>query len=290
MAPAFVCQRQWLFVVVLCCLCPSVTGQEKPNDYETDSNIAYYPDDGSNAYQQERCLLDVYYPKIDATDSDASKQAAVPTVVWFHGGGLRGGNKSIPTQLKNQGIIVVAVNYRLFPKAKCPEYIEDAAAAVAWTFQNVARYGGSPDKIYVSGHSAGGYLTSMIGLDKSYLTKHDIDANRIAGLIPFSGHTITHFTPREEQGIPDTQPIIDRFAPLFHVRPDAPPLILITGDRELEMLGRYEENAYLARMMKVVKHPSTKLYELGGFDHGGMAEPAFTILLKYIRAAEKATR
>jgi hypothetical protein len=123
----------------------------------------------------------------------------------------------------------------------------------------------------------------MIGLDKSYLAKHDIDADRIAGLIPFSGHTITHFTPREERGIPGTQPIIDRFAPLFHVRPDAPPLVLVTGDRNLEMLGRYEENAYLWRMMLVAKHPATELYELQGFNHGTMAGPAHSILLQHIR-------
>jgi hypothetical protein len=57
---------------------------------------------------------------------------------------------------------------------------------------------------------------------------------------------------------------------------------LITGDRELEMLGRYEENAYLMQMMKVVGHQNTKLYELDGFDHGGMASPAYEILLKEI--------
>ena len=138
-------------------------------------------------------------------------------------------------------------------------------------------------RIYVAGHSAGGYLTSMVGLDRSYLQAHGIDADRIAGLIPFSGHTITHFTPREERGIPDKQAVIDRFAPLFHVRDDAPPLVLITGDRELEMLGRYEENAYLWRMMKVAGHEKTKLHELEGFNHGGMAAPAFGILLKVLK-------
>ena len=72
-----------------------------------------------------------------------------------------------------------------------------------------------------------------------------MDANDIAGLIPFSGHTITHFTVRKERGIPGTQPIIDEMAPLYHVRADCPSLVLITGDRNKEMLGRYEENAYM---------------------------------------------
>jgi acetyl esterase/lipase len=158
----------------------------------------------------------------------------------------------------------------LYPKVSCPAYIEDAATAVAWIFNNIQKYGGNPDLIFVSGHSAGGYLTSMVGLDKSWLARHEIDANRIAGLIPFSGHTITHFAVCEERGIPGEQPIVDEFAPLFYVRPDAPPLVLITGDRELELLGRYEENAYLMRLMKVAGNQSTVLYELQGFDHAGI--------------------
>jgi len=253
---------------------------EKPSTYKTEENIPYRDaaESKSDAYIAERCRLDIYHPL---------KRKGFATIVWFHGGGLRGGKKSVPKQLKDKGHAVVAVNYRLFPKVKCPIYIEDAAAAVAWTFMNIRRYGGNPDRIFVSGHSAGGYLTSMVGLDKHYLAKHNIEANRIAGLVPFSGHTITHFTPRQERGIPGGQAIIDRFAPLYHVRPDCPPLILITGDRELEMLGRYEENAYFWRMMKVAKHKSSKLYELQGFNHSGMADPAFGILLRHISSQSK---
>ncbi len=61
--------------------------------------------------------------------------------------------------------------------------------------------------------------------------------------------------------------MVDDLAPLFHVRKDAPPLLLITGDREMEMMGRYEENAYMMRMMKVVGHPDTRLYEMDGYGH-----------------------
>jgi acetyl esterase/lipase len=245
-------------------------------DYEQQSDIFYR--DASvepvTDYMKERCVLDIYYPK--------NKQG-FPTVVWFHGGGLKAGNKFIPQWLKNKDIAVVAVNYRFSPEVSCPAYIQDAAAAVAWVFRNIEAYGGDPGLIIVSGHSAGGYLTSMIGLDKRYLEVYGIDANQIASLVPFSGHTITHFTIREERGIAGTQPIIDEFAPLYHLRDDAPPLILITGDRELEMLGRYEENAYMMRMMKVVGHQETTLYELDGFDHGGMAVPAYPLLIREVR-------
>ena len=243
-------------------------------NYKTENNISYRSGENLDEYMKERCKLDIYVP--ENVDS-------FTTVVWFHSGGLTAGEKSIPERLKNKKLAVIAVNYRLSPKVKSPAYIDDAAAAVAWVFKNIQKYGGDPKKIVVSGHSAGGYLTCMIGLDKHYLAAYGIDANSIQKLVPFSGQMITHFEIRKERGIKDTQPIVDEFAPLFHVRADAPPLYLITGDRELEMLGRYEENAYMCRMMKLSGHKQTTLYELDGFDHGGMAEPAFDLLLKILK-------
>lgn len=193
----------------------------------------------------------------------------------------------MPKELLNENIAVVSVEYRLAPKVKAPAYIEDAAAATAWVFENIEKYGGNKNLIFESGHSAGGYLAIMITLDKKYLQKYKIDADQIAGLIPFSGQAITHFQIRKEQGIPELQPTIDQYAPLFHVRKDAPPIVLITGDRELELLGRYEENAYLARMLNLVKHPSVKLFEEDGFDHVSMAQPAFHLLIKEVRELTK---
>jgi len=242
--------------------------------YETKLNIQYYNSatNKSDAYINERCVLDIYYPK---------NSKGFATIVWFHGGGLTGGNKEIPEALKNKGFAIIGVNYRLSPKVKAEKAIDDAAAAVSWAFNNIASYGGDSSQIFVSGHSAGGYLGMMIALDKKYLQKEGIDANKIAGLIPFSGQCITHFEIRRENGIPEKQPTIDTFAPLYHVRADAPPLLLITGDRELEMLGRYEENAYMARMMKLAGHTQTKLYELDGYNHG-MTEPAFPLLVNEV--------
>lgn len=250
-----------------------ITAQK--TEYTTVSNIPYYSEATANSdsYIKERCVLDIYYPK---------NTKGFATVIWFHGGGLTGGSKELPQALKDKGFAVIGVNYRLSPKVKAQKCIEDAAAAIAWTFKNIATYGGDNSLIVVSGHSAGAYLTLMAGLDKKWLKTYDIDANAIADLIPLSSQTITHFEIRRERGIPETQPIVDEFAPLFHVRADAPPLLLITGDREKEMLGRYEENAYMARMMKLTGHKQTTLYELQGFDHG-MTEPAFPLVVKEIQ-------
>ena len=250
-------------------------------EYTTEKNIHYYKPDETKAkdlYLDSLCTLDIYYPK------DTKNFA---TIIWFHGGSLTGGKKQIPKDLTGKGFAVIGVSYRLSPKATAPAYIEDAAAAVAWVFQNIEKYGGSTKLIFISGHSAGGYLGMMITLDKSYLNKYNINSNQIAALIPFSGQAITHFTVRKELGIVNTQPTIDKYAPLYFVREDAPRMLLITGDRELELLGRYEENAYLLRMMKLTGNKRTTLYELQGFDHGGMAEPAFPLLIKEVASISK---
>lgn len=251
------------------------SGQEAPASaqYGMQEDIAYRTGGNLTDYAKERCRLDVYYPK---------NSTNFATVVWFHGGGLKSGNRSVPKELLNAGIAVVAANYRLHPRVEAPVYIEDAAAAVAWTLNNIEKFGGSRRKVFVSGHSAGGYLTSMVGLDKRWLAAFEKNPNDLAGLIPYSGHTITHFTIRAERGIDGKQPIVDDLAPLYHVRADAPPMLLITGDRELELLGRYEENAYMWRMMQLVEHPDTEIYELDGYNHGQMAGPAHPLLLRFI--------
>lgn len=242
--------------------------------YKTIKDIPYRPAamTASDSYMQERCKLDLYVPLEDK---------GFATLVWFYGGGLQGGEKEIPAAFMEKGMAVVAVDYRLNPKVKCPAYIEDAAAAVAWIFKNIAEYGGSTKRIFVGGHSAGGYLSGMIGLDKKWLAADGVDANEIAGLILFSGQAITHLTVRAERGIGMDQPVVDEYAPLFHVRADAPPLLLITGDRNLEMIGRYEENAYLMRMMLVNGHKNTTLFELQGYGHL-MFDPACPLLLSFI--------
>ncbi len=263
-------------LILLILLDTTLSSVAQNADYKTLTDIPYYREDirQKDPYINERCRLDIYYP---------ANRKDYATIVWFHGGGLTGGNKELPESLKNEGICVVGVNYRLDPQVRAPAYIEDAAAAVAWVFRHIEALGGDASRIFVSGHSAGGYLAMMIGLDKQYLAAHDIYADSIAGLIPLSGQTITHFSIRKEYGMKDTHPLVDQYAPLYHVRPDAPPLLLITGDRDQEMLGRYEENAYLARMMKVAGHRQTRLLELQGYGHG-MTYPAFPLVLEEVRS------
>jgi len=252
------------------------TGYAQDITYQTTKDISYV-EVGATDYEQEQCKLDIHYP----TSGEAK-----PILLWFHGGGLTGGKKEIPAFLKEKDLVVVGVGYRFAPKAKVADIIRDAAKATSFVVKNAAQYRGDTTKIFISGHSAGGYLALMLALNKTYLAKEGMDADRLTGIIPFSGQTITHFTARKEKGIGEKQPTIDELAPLYWVRKDAPPIILLTGDRELEILGRYEENAYLKRMLSIAGHKNNKLLEFQGYGHD-MVYPGLPVLLQEIKRLMK---
>lgn len=263
--------KKILIVLILALICAEGFAQQKDaapaGNYKVVTDIAY--SSKTDAYAKERLKLDVCYPT-DLKDC--------PVVIWFHGGGLTSGSKQFPWKLQGKGMVLVGVNYRLLPKVTVDKTLDDCAEAVAWVMKNIGKYNGSTKKMFVSGHSAGGYITMMLALDKEWLANYNVDANAIAGYIPFSGQAISHFSYRKMLGIPNLQPTIDKYAPLYWVRKDCPPMILITGDREVELFGRYEENAYLWRMMKLVGNTTTELYEIGGHGHGAMMDPAYHIL------------
>lgn len=262
-----------LLVALLCVLPQSVA--EAQQSYKEVDNVSYVSDTDTSAYRRERCKLDIYYP--------TGTPRPFKTIVWFHGGGLTGGQKEIPTDLKGQGVAVVAPNYRLSPRAHNPQYTEDAAEAVAWVMKHINEYGGDASQVYVSGHSAGGYLTLMLALDKSYLAKHGIDADSIRGYFPIGGQTATHYTIRQERRISFTSPIVDKYSPLNNVRKLSTRLVLITGDRKLEQMGRYEENLYLKAVLEGIGNKEIPIHELSGFDHGNAAYPGRILMMDYIR-------
>ena len=242
--------------------------------YKLVKDLPYREGLVEDAYAAERCRLDVYHPA-DSRD--------FVTLVWLYGGGLTSGERHLPEGLKEQGVALVTPDYRLSPRAKAPAYIDDAAAAVAWTFRHIGEFGGHPDRLVVAGASAGAYLAALITLDPGWLARYGIDARRIAGLAALTAQMITHFTVRQERGIPPERAVIDEWAPFFHVRADAPPMLLTTGDRELELFGRFEENAYFLRMLTLAGHKDHELLELKGYDHGGVEGASLPHLLRFIR-------
>jgi alpha-beta hydrolase superfamily lysophospholipase len=242
--------------------------------YTCEKNICYLQKNGITDYEKGKCTLDIYYP---------NNKKKFKTIVWFHGGALMAGDKEIPERFKNAGVAVVGVGYRLYPKVKSPAYIQDVAKSVAWTFKNIEKYGGDPSQIYVAGHSAGGYLTLMLALDKKYLADEGIDADSIKCYFPISGQTATHYTIRKERGISMDIPIVDNMAPLNNVRKLATKMIIITGGRSKEQMARYEENAYLKAVLEGIGNKNIPLYELEGFDHVSVASPACELIINLLK-------
>jgi acetyl esterase/lipase len=245
-------------------------------------NLPYKSGDNLSDYEKERCKLDLYLPE---------GSSGYATLIWFHGGGLTGGNKDgsrkLAESLARAGIGVVVPNYRLSPRAKYPSYIEDAAAAVAWTRAHIAGHGGDATRLFIGGHSAGGYLTLMLGMDPHYLRDLGVEPSAIAGLIPFSGQTMTHYTVREERGIGKYTITADEAAPVHFARKDTPPFLVLYADHD--MPARAEENAYFVALMKGAGNKNIEGQQITDRTHGSIAgkvteegDPARAAMLRFI--------
>ncbi len=258
-------------------------------EYAQTLGVSYYSDEELSAgdeYQKTQCKLDILYPK--------NAENPFATIVWFHGGGLTGGQKYIPSAFKRlkayqEGrLAIVAVGYRLSPKAPFPSFIEDAAAATAWVIKHVAEFGGDPQGVFVSGGSAGGYLSAMLGSYPKWLNARNSDPKEVAGFLPVSGQMTTHFHVKEILKYPGTQynPVIDENAPLGGLSSDYPPIFFILGDRKVEWKCRVEENELMAASLRALGAPLVEFSENEGFTHGisGMGDDIKQELLDEIDA------
>lgn len=235
---------------------------QAPAVMETIRNLTYRPDAKADPdlSKNPRCQLDLRYPK---------GAKGFSTLIWFHGGGLTGGQREFP-KLVDPSIAIVSASYRLSPEAMLPEILDDAAEATAWTLREIAVYGGDPAKVFISGHSAGGYLAAMIGMDARWLAAKGVSNQKLAGIIPVSAQVTTHFHVKKLRGDtqPSLRPVIDEFAPLFYLSKDIPQVCLITGDRKIEFPSRVEENDFMAVSLRHLGHPMTEFHEVPGLDHG----------------------
>lgn len=219
----------------------------------------------------DRCMADLHLP-------DASREA--DCLIMVHGGGLTACDKAdvgyLTPLLTAAGWAVLCPNYRLLQHAPWPACIEDIAAAVAWTRQALAAEGIALRRLFLSGISAGAYLAAMVALDRRWLAAHGMDPSCLAGAIPLSGQMTSHFAYRSAIGHPPDQPLIDQAAPLWHVRADAPPLLLVAGSEDMPC--RPEENLYMAAALRTVGHRHVACHIIPGRTHStitaGLADPA----------------
>lgn len=241
-------------------------------------DLPYRPLDG--AAHPARWTADLRLPEADAGDA----------LIWVHGGGLTEGDKGdwlIAPPLLAAGRAVVCTNYRLLQHAPWPACIEDIAAVTAWARGALAAHGFGCRRLFLGGVSAGAYLVAMVALDRRWLAAHGADPSILAGVIPLSGQMTSHFAYRKAIGHPENQPLIDAAAPLWHVRADAPPMLLIAGSDDIPC--RPEENRYMEAAMRSVGHQATTCHIIPGRTHatvgaglGDRADPVTRLIHDFL--------
>ncbi len=190
-------------------------------------DIVYFDGpDADRAYHK----LDLFLPK---------GRQDFPVVVFIHGGAWLIGDKNdfgiyaaIGRMLASHGIGAATINYRLSPQVKHPEHIKDVARAFAWVHQHIAQYGGRPDRLFVSGHSAGGHLAALLSTDESWLRAEGLSLSDIRGAVPISG--VYSIPPRMFKDVFGTDPEARQAAsPINHVHAGCPPFLIIYGDHDM---------------------------------------------------------
>jgi acetyl esterase/lipase len=236
--------------------------------------------------------LDVYSPK-DAKDA--------PVVIFIHGGGWTRSDKhelsAKPRWLNQNNIVLVSTNYRLSPAVQHPEHVNDIAAAVKWTVDNIAKHGGSPKKIFLMGHSAGSHLAALAAVHPKALAAHDLTPANIAGVISLDGSAFD-IPDRIEKGTPNLADNCRRAfgtslenqrdgSPLHHVRANLPPFLLVYVKDE--GLNRAQSTTFANALQKsgnkaaVIKSTAADHFSL---DHelGTPTDPASRAILDFIHS------
>ncbi len=197
-------------------------------NYLRTSNVAY----GDRPRQN----LDVYRPRSRAKSPPARGRGVV---IFIYGGSWDSGSKSdyrfVAQALTSRGFIAVLPDYRLYPKVAFPAFVEDAAKAVRWSRDNVARFGGDVDRIYLMGHSAGAHIAALLTLDEHYLKDAGVDPGVIRATAALSGpydfvpgpDTRGVFRMSAGESIPDA-----RIQPINFVDGNEPPMLLIHGAKD----------------------------------------------------------
>ena len=226
------------------------------DDLAITHDIAYAPGDHHS--------LDIYAP--------LTPGAPRLVVVFFYGGGYDSGKKAdfawVGATLARHGYVVVVPDFRLYPQVIWPAFLQDCAAAVRWTHDNIASYGGDPSELVLMGHSSGAYNAISLAVDRRWLDNVGMDPGRdLRAAIGLSGpYNDLPNTNRKLQAIfgpksqwPDTQPV-------NHADGRSPPLLLITGDRD-NIVDPPESDVLAANVRK--SGGMVKLIHYPTLDHAG---------------------
>jgi acetyl esterase/lipase len=132
-----------------------------------------------------RQQLDIYTP------TSAAPAGGWPMVVFFYGGSWNSGERAeyefVGTALASRGILTLVADYRLFPEVTYPAFLNDCALALAWGLKDAQQLGANPKRVFVMGHSAGGYNAAMLALDPRWLAARGHNPRELAGWIGLAG-------------------------------------------------------------------------------------------------------
>ncbi len=171
-----------------------------------------------------RQTLDVYVPR---------GAARAPVVVFWYGGAWTTGSKAeyrfVGASLAAAGYVVVIPDYRLYPRARFPDFVDDGAAALGWTHAQIAGYGGDPARIWLMGHSAGAHQAAMLALDPRRLAASGVPRSAIRGLVGLSGPYVLEPNSDELRAIFAAPWTPADWQPVRFVTPGAPPVLLLHG-------------------------------------------------------------
>lgn len=203
-----------------------------------------------------RRKLDVYRPR--------DQRGPAPVVVFFYGGNWVGGERGdyafVGRALAARGIVTIVADYRLHPEVSYPDFLRDAAQAVAWAHREAARYGGDPRRLYVMGHSAGAYNAAMVALDERWLQEQGMATADLRGWIglagPYDFLPIENPTTKPVFHFPDTPPDSQ---PVRHVAAGTPPALLIAAHKD-KLVEPERNTGQLAALLRARQVPVRELY------------------------------
>ena len=218
-----------------------------------------------------RTVLDIEYKEGLAIDLFLPDEGEVfDLFIYFHGGGLekgsRRGTKVFAQPLCEKGVGVASVEYRMYPDAKFPDFIEDCAEAIAYLKAHAGEYG-KLRRIFVGGSSAGGYLSMMLCFDRRYLEAVGMKPTDIAGYIHDAGQPTAHFNVLKYSGIDARRVIVDETAPMYFVGMDEEysPMLFIVSDED--MFGRLEQTMLMVRTLEHFGHKENVYLSLQNSKH-----------------------
>lgn len=214
----------------------------------------------------ERGTLDVYV-------SD-TRTSGAPVIVFFYGGGWSGGAKADYSfaghAFAAQGFVTVVPDYRVYPEVTFPAFVEDAATALRWTQDNIARFGGDPNRVVLVGHSAGAHIATLVALDPRYAQAAGFNRRAIRGIAglagPYGFNSFEMPLLRNVFGPPEDPLTVQ---PVHYVSRNGPPLLLLQGDRDARVPMRSLTSMESAA--RAAGEPvETQVY--AGIDHGGIVQ------------------